>query len=119
MENTQAKSLSEQRLVSLSDVANLAHFRIQQDFKDIDPVIGISRNMRKNGVPADIMTIDCLKSGKRIIVVLHDQDPEQVSYQFSYKDQDPAGEFSSLANADLSEAVFYEWIKTYFTPANE
>ncbi|MEE1674298.1 hypothetical protein SNR37_003735 [Agarivorans aestuarii] len=113
----EANSPSEQRLIKLSDLANAAHLRIQQDFAQIDPVIGISRNMRKNGVPADVMTIDCLKSGKRIIVILHDQHPDQLMYKFAFKDQDPAGDFSQLAFAEFNQQVFYDWIKSYFSPA--
>ncbi|WP_220718654.1 hypothetical protein [Agarivorans litoreus] len=109
--------LSEQRLVSLSDMANAAHLSIQQDFAHIDPVIGISRNMRKNGVPADVMTIDCLKTSKRIIVILHDQNPEQVLYKFAFKEQDPAGDFTQIAFAEFNQQVLYGWIKSYFSPA--
>ncbi|GAD02873.1 MULTISPECIES: hypothetical protein [Agarivorans] len=118
MENQTAEnSPSEQRLIKLSDMANAAHLRIQQDFAQIDPVIGISRNMRKNGVPADVMTIDCLKTSKRIIVILHDQNPEQVLYKFAFKEQDPAGDFSQIAFAEFNQQVLYDWIKSYFSPA--
>ncbi|MGY5452448.1 hypothetical protein ACVFI8_16125 [Agarivorans sp. MS3-6] len=108
-------SASEQRLVSLTDIANVAHFRIQQDFEDIDPVIGINRSMRKNGVPADLMTIDCLKTGKRILVVLHDHSPEFISYQFTFNHQDPAGEFKEISQAAVNQAILYDWIKCYFS----
>ncbi|WP_250657537.1 hypothetical protein [Alkalimarinus coralli] len=105
-----------QSLAKLSDIATEAHTRIQQTFAHIDPIVGVNQSMRKSGVPADLMTIDCLKSGKRIILVLHDQTPDVISYQFSYKDQDPADTFERIKFAELTSATLYDWMKSYFLP---
>lgn len=104
-------------LAKLSDIATQAHTRIQCDFADIDPVVGVSQNMRANGVPADLMTIDCLKSGKRIIMVLHDLHPGSISYQFSRKDQDPAATFEHMNFDELTPDTLYQWIRDYFAAA--
>lgn len=101
----------------LADNATEAHTRIQQDFEHIDPIVGVNQSMRSNGVPADLMTIDCLKSGKRIILILHDQQPDTISYQFSYKDKDPADTFEYMKSRDVTADVLYSWMKEYFITA--
>ncbi|MFT6153253.1 MAG: hypothetical protein ACJA0E_000095 [Bermanella sp.] len=101
-------------LKTLSEIATEAHTKIQQDFANIDPIVGVSRNMRKNGVPADAMTIDCLKTNKRIIIILHDLQPDIIHYQFSLSTQDPAEKFETLKLSDLTVEVLYGWIKSYF-----
>lgn len=104
----------DKRLQLLCDVATEAHTRIQHDFKQIDPVVGVSQNMRANGIPADAMTIDCLRSGKRIIIILHDEQPDNISYQFSFKNKDPATEFEQMSFAELTADTVYGWIASYF-----
>ena len=106
--------MSEKNLELLSDLVTEAHGRIQADFDYINPVIGVSRGMRSVGIPADAMTIDCLKSGKRIIIIVHDEQPEFLQYQFSYKADDPAEEFILLAFSELSNQILYDWMKEYF-----
>ncbi|GAA3928250.1 hypothetical protein [Litoribacillus peritrichatus] len=103
------------QLSKLSDIATEAHTRIQQNFSDLDPVVGVSQNMRKSGIPADVMTIDCLKTNKRIILILHDQQPELVRYQFAYRDKDPEGQFEEIPFNDLTSDSLYEWIHRYFS----
>lgn len=107
--------MTDTALKELSELATQAHTRIQQDFAHIDPIVGVSRSMRKNGVPADAMTIDCLKSKKRIIIILHDLEPDILHYQLSFIDKDPAEEFASLAFKDLTPELLYDWIKNYFS----
>jgi hypothetical protein len=102
-------------IFTLSDIATEAHTRIQQAFENINPVVGVSRNLRTTGFPADAMTIDCLKSGKRIILILHDEQPDIVSYQFSFKDKDPASEFEKIAFDALTADVLFEWMERYFS----
>ncbi|WP_415891206.1 hypothetical protein ACMXYV_07745 [Neptuniibacter sp. SY11_33] len=106
-------SLSKQ-LETIWELASDAHTAIQRDFADIDPLIGVSQNMRKQGIPADVMTIDCLRTRRRIIVILHDQQPDIVSYQFAGMDSDPEGDFESLAFEKVTKQTIYEWIAEYF-----
>ncbi len=106
--------MSNKQLKIVCDIATDAHNRIQQDFESINPVVGVTHNMRSNGVPADAMTIDCLKSGKRIILVLHDQQPDIIHYQFSFKDKDPDSQFEAIQFNELTADTLYEWMKNYF-----
>jgi len=102
-------------LLSLSDIASQAHEKVQLDFEHINPVISVMQGMRKAGIPADVMTIDCLASQKRIIIVLHDDFPELIRYQFITVDQDPDDDYQQAATADVSSETVYGWIKEYFT----
>jgi len=106
----------DQPLERLADLASLAHARIQQDFAQLDPIVGVSRNMRTQGVPADLITIDCLKSGKRIILLLHDQQPGSLSYQFSWRRAEAPDGFESLPLAPVSADTLYAWMRDYFRP---
>ena len=105
--------MSHKNLSRLCDMATEAHTRFQQEIENIDPIVGVSQNMRTNGVPADAMTIDCLKSGKRIILILHDQTPGSISYQFSWRDKDPEENFTEMPFDDLTQVMIFEWMKSY------
>ena len=107
--------MTDKHLKQLCDNATEAHSRIKQDFKEIDPIVGVSQKMRESGISADVMTIDCLRSGKRIILILHDQQPNIVSYQFTFKAQDPAEQFEQASLADVSADKLYGWMKSYFS----
>ena len=109
--------MTDKHLFTLSDIATDAHTRIQQDFKDIDPIVGVNRSMRKSGIPADAMTIDCLKTGKRIILILHDQQPDIIRYQFSFKNKDPDDKFEEIQFNELTADKLYAWISGYFQGA--
>jgi hypothetical protein len=98
----------------LYEIAAESHARIQHDFADINPVVGVNQNMREMGVPADVMTVDCLKTGKRIILILHDHHSEIVRYQFSFRDTDPGGEFEQIHFKQLTADKLYAWIESYF-----
>ena len=102
-------------LAVLSDIATEAHTRIQQDCQHINPVVGVNKGMRASGIPADVMTIDCLSTGKRIILILHDEQPELIRYQFAFREADPADQFEEIQLNALTTQKLYEWIKSYFT----
>ena len=106
--------MKNKNLELLSEIATESHARIQQDFKDINPMVGVNQNMREMGVPADVMTVDCLKSGKRIILILHDHHPDIIRYQFSFKDKDPDENFEQIQFKELTANKLYDWIEHYF-----
>lgn len=102
-------------LQSLADIASNTHARIQQDFANINPVIGVNQGMRKAGIPADVMTIDCLTTNKRIIVILHDDLPGIARYQFAYRDKDPSDDFIEIQLSFITSDLMYDWIQSYFS----
>ena len=101
------------QLSALCDIATEAHTRIQQEFKHIDPVVGVSQAMRSQGVPADVVTIDCLQSGRRILLILHDQQTDTLRYQFGSIEKDPGKGFDSVRLDQLTSTMIYEWMKLH------
>jgi len=102
----------------ICEAVETAHAKIQADFEDINPVVGVINRMRNHGIPADLMTIDCLKSGKRILLMVHDNQPEVANYQFCLRDADPANEFDSIAIESLTDQQLYDWMKETFSPGD-
>ncbi|AFU98408.1 hypothetical protein [Simiduia agarivorans] len=102
------------QLSTLSATLTEAHARIQQQHAQINPVVGINRQMRASGIAADVVTIDCLVSNKRILIILQDAKPEEASYQFCRRDADPASGYEAIALADLTVDKVYGWVVEYF-----
>lgn len=106
--------MSEASLKLLSDRLSSAHQKIQAEHETINPVIGVNRQMRTAGIPADAFTIDCLQTGRRVLMILHDQEPDIVRYQFGMKDEDPGATFEIISVQEASEQVLIDWIVGYF-----
>jgi len=113
--DSQELALEERPIKHICDAIEVAHAKIQADFDHINPVVGLINRMREHGIPADLMTIDCLKSGKRILVMVHDSQPEIANYQFCRRDEDPADEFESIAIKHLTAQTLYEWMRETFS----
>lgn len=106
--------MSQEPLEALSDMATEAHARIQETFQHINPVVGVRRGMRDIGIPADAMTFDCLRTRRRIVLILHDEQPGMLLYQFATMDDDVGDDFQSMAIADVSSGTLFEWMRNYF-----
>lgn len=107
-------TITDEPIFRLADIAGKGQADFQRDYQAIDPVVGIMRSLRDSGFAADAMTIDCIRSGKRIICLLHDNNPEVVDYQFGYRDRDPDATFQQIALSELTASQFYSWMKDYF-----
>lgn len=105
--------MSHTNLKQLCNIVTDAHTRFQQDVADIDPIVGVNQSMRKSGIPADAMTIDCLKNQKRILLILHDDQPDSISYQFSWRNKDPSDDFMEMPFDDLAADLILGWMKNY------
>lgn len=103
------------QLSQLSEALTEAHARIQQDFATINPVVGINRQMRASGIAADVITIECLVSNRRILIILKDAEAGSVSYQFGLRNTDPDSEYRSIALDALSPDQLYCWMRDYFS----
>lgn len=106
--------MSEDPLKALSDMASEAHTRIQASHQHINPVIEVRRGMRDTGIPADVMTIDCLRTRRRITLILHDEQPGVLLYQFITMEQEVGNEFQSMALAEVDTQKLFQWIEGYF-----
>ncbi|EAR62153.1 hypothetical protein [Neptuniibacter caesariensis] len=105
--------ISEQ-LEKLWDEARQAHEKLQAEHAKMDPIIGVSQHMRKQGIPADVMMIDHAVSGKRIIIILHDHYPQQIRYQLAWIEKDPANEFIEIDFAQVDANRIFTWMVEYF-----
>lgn len=103
-----------ERLKKVCDTVTESHARIQEDFEDINPMVGVNQKMREMDLPVDIVTIDCLKNNKRILIILHDHYPDVVRYQFTFRDVDPAEGFDQVRSDELTADKIYRWITDYF-----
>lgn len=101
-------------LKEVSDLVSQAHTLIQARHKDLNPVVGVRQGMREMGIPADSITIDCLRSRKRILIVLHDEQPEVLLYQFASMDGEIEMNFTTIARAQVSKETFVVWMRDYF-----
>lgn len=106
--------MSEDPLKALSDVASDAHARIQAAHDHINPVVEVRRGMRDAGIPADVMTIDCLRTRRRITLILHDEQPGVLLYQFVTIDDEVGDSFQGLALAEVSVQTLVDWMQDYF-----
>jgi len=113
--DSQEQDLEEMPIKHICDAVEVAHAKIQEDFSDINPVVGLINRMRNHSIPADLMTIDCLKSGKRILLMVHDSQPEIANYQFCLRDEDPGDDFESIALESLTAQQLYDWMKDIFS----
>jgi len=64
--------MTEKAIIGIYELITEAHANIQENYSDIDPVVSVNTQMRKQGIAADVMTIDCLKTGKRKLLIFHD-----------------------------------------------
>jgi len=107
--------MSQNVLQTLFDQATEAHARIQEAYETINPVVEVRRGMRDNGIPADAMTIDCLRTRKRIMLILHDAEPGVLLYDFGKMDEDVSGDFRRMNLSDVGPDLLFDWMQDYFS----
>lgn len=106
--------MSKEPLKALSDMASDAHARIQDRYEHINPVVGVRRGMRDVGIPADVMTIDCLRTQRRINLILHDEQPGVLLYQFITIEDEAGDDFQSMAFSEVDTQRLVQWMEAYF-----
>ncbi len=106
--------MSEDPLKALSDMASDAHARIQASHEHINPVVEVRRGMRDAGIPADVMTIDCLRTRRRITLILHDEQPGLLLYQFVTIEDEVGNDFQSMALSEMDTQTLFQWIEEHF-----
>ncbi|MEW6997373.1 hypothetical protein AADZ86_06695 [Colwelliaceae bacterium BS250] len=97
-------------LNSLSEIVAQANDNFYNNHKSINIIMGImDKNLRKQGMNADAITIDCVAKNKKIVFLLHDSKPTKVDVALGNKE----GDISSSAEYDLAsmtvasvEAIF-------------
>ncbi len=108
--------MSADDLEALSDRVSEAHRRIQAKRDDINPVISVRRGMRDSGIPADVLTIDCLRTRRRIVLIVHDEEPGVLLHQSADVDNaQPPGEIQRMPLAELDVDTILVWMEHRFT----
>lgn len=107
--------MAEDPLKALSDLASEAHARIQQTHEHINPVVEVRQGMRDSGIPADVMTIDCLRTRRRIVLILHDEDPGTLLFEFITLDEEAGGPFRRMALSEVGSETLFDWMQEYFS----
>ncbi|MGM0766756.1 MAG: hypothetical protein ACQEV6_01900 [Pseudomonadota bacterium] len=106
--------MPEDPLKTLSDMASDAHARIQAAHQHINPVVEVRRGMRDAGIPADVMTIDCLRTRRRITLILHDGQPGMMLYQFITIEDEVGDDFQQMPLAEVEVTTLVDWMQDYF-----
>lgn len=106
--------MSEDPLKTLSDMTSDAHARIQAAHEHINPVVEVRRGMRDAGIPADVITLDCLRTRRRITLILHDQQPGLLLYQFVTIEDEVNDAFRQMALSDVDTQTLFDWMQDYF-----
>ncbi len=66
-------------LKALSEIVAQANDLFYERNKSVDTLMGImDKTLRKQGMEADAITIDCISMDKKIVLVLHDSKPDLV-----------------------------------------
>lgn len=107
--------MTEDPLKALSDMASEAHTRIQAAHEHINPVVEVRRGMRDSGIPADVMTIDCLRTRRRMNLILHDEQPGQLLYQFVTIEDEVGDSFQSMPLNNVTVQTLVDWMQDYFS----
>jgi hypothetical protein len=102
-------------IYALAEIAEAAQIDVQKRCPLLDPIIGVSRALREAGFAVDLMTIDCWKSGKRITLLVNDEQPGEIGYQQGLRDRAPDTEFTPLPAAELTVPQLSLWIRDYFS----
>lgn len=101
-------------LKNVSETVAKANDLFVGKFDKIDTIMGImDKTLRKQGMKADAITIDCIILNKKIVVVLHDEKPGLVDVALGNK----AGDIHSSTEykiSDLTAELMLEIIEVNF-----
>jgi hypothetical protein len=102
-------------LKTLSEIIAEANDMFYEKNKTLDTVIGImDKTLRKQGMEADAISIECIPLNKKIVFLLHDEKPKHVDIAFGNK----AGYIFSSSQyvlKELSVVCIVEFMADYFS----
>jgi len=101
-------------LKNLSEIVAKANDLFYEKFDNIDTLMGIiDKALRKQGIKADAITIDCVSLDKKIVLLLHDAKPSNVEIALGNKEGDIHSS-SEYAISEISEEFILEIIEKNF-----
>jgi hypothetical protein len=105
-------------LNNLSEIIAKANDLFFNKFDTVDTIMGImDKTLRKQGMKADAITIDCIALNKKIVIVLYDEKPDIVEIALGNK----AGDIHSSCQynvSDLSVGAMLEIMEANFIVKN-
>ncbi len=108
------KKIMRQQLKALSEIVAQANDLFYEKNKTHDTVIGImDKSLRKQGMNADAISVDCIPLNKKIVFLLHDEKPKLVDIAFGNKEGDISTS-SQLQLDTLSVNCVVEFMNDYF-----
>jgi len=103
------------KLDNISEIVAKANDLFYSKFEKIDTLMGImDKTLRKQGMKADAVTIDCISAGKKIVLLLHDDKPNVVDIALGNKQGDIFSS-SEYVLKDISPAAIVEIMEMNFT----
>ena len=109
--------MSESALQTLSDLTETAHARLQEQYSDINPMVSLRSGMREVGIPADMINVDCMQTRRRILLILHDEYPDSLLYQFTDLEQEAGNDFQQMPLNEVTVDTLFTWMRDYFAQA--
>jgi len=103
------------KLKKLSEIVAKANDLFYSKFDNIDTLMGImDKTLRKQGLSADAITLDCIVLDKKIVFLIHDDKPDVVGIALGNKEGDI---YSSSEHelAEISEAFIVKIMEVNFT----
>tara|TARA_R110002049_G_scaffold95572_5_gene234757 strand:+ start:2447 stop:2770 length:324 start_codon:yes stop_codon:yes gene_type:complete len=87
-------------LKRLSEIVAKANDVFDACHKSVGTVLGImDQALRKQGINADAVTIDCIQLNKKIVLLIHDEKPDSVDIALGNKE----GDIHSSSTYDLNQ----------------
>ena len=103
------------KLNKLSEIVAKANDLFYSKFDHVDTLMGImDKTLRNKGMKADAITIDCIALDKKIVILIHDDNPDTVEIALGNK----AGDIFSSSEykiVEISEDVIVGIMQENFT----
>jgi hypothetical protein len=101
-------------LNNLSEVVAKANDLFYNKHDKVDTLMGImDKTLRKQGMNADAITIDCITLGKKIVILIHDDKPNVVNITLGNKEGDIYSS-SEYKLTELTEAFILDVMEINF-----
>ncbi|WOH39250.1 hypothetical protein RI844_08500 [Thalassotalea fonticola] len=101
-------------LKKLSEIVAKANDVFFNKFEHVDTVMGImDKTLRKQGMNADAITIDCIAIDKKIVILIHDNKPNSVDIAVGNKEGDIFSSSEYVLN-DISDSTILEIMEVNF-----
>ncbi len=103
------------KLKSLSEIVANASDLFSSKFDSVDTLMGVmDKILRKQGMAADAITIDCKSKDRKIVLLIHDAKPDVVQVALGNKEGDIYSA-SDYALNELSETVILRIMEKNFS----